>query len=73
MALAGIMAAAGGSMAILETVLNAVFIGMGSAIGTYLANKGLTTHMDKLLKRLEISGKVTTGLRRLKDAKVGPE
>lgn len=40
-------------MDIIETVINAMFIGIGSALGAYLANKTMITHVDKLIKKIE--------------------
>jgi len=37
---------------LLNSMINAVALGVGSAIGTYLANKGFIQHLDKILKKL---------------------
>lgn len=38
---------------LLMLVINAIFIGLGSAIGSYIANRALLIHLEKFEKNLK--------------------
>lgn len=45
-----------GVIDVLGFVIQGVFIAIGTAIGTYLANKGVINHIDKLTKIIKERG-----------------